>query len=205
MEITLLKDNINKIYLSDKIFKKEYNENLVHQFINSFISNSHIGTKSHKSRSDVSGGGKKPWRQKGSGRARAGSTRSPLWRSGGKTFVSDYINNNKKKINRKVYKIGMSIIFSELFRNNRISIINDFNIDKISTKLFLKNFDYLNLNKTNLFIVDKIDNNIYFSSRNVKRIKIIDCLKINPLILLKFNNIFITEKAIKIIEEKLNV
>jgi large subunit ribosomal protein L4 len=188
------------ISLSDYVFNVSYNEVFLHQFITSYISNSHVGQKSQKSRGDVSGSGKKPWRQKGSGRARVGSIRSPLWRGGGKVFAFQANRNRYKKINKKMFNFGMRMIFSQLFRENRVFIFDYFHLDKIKTKLFLDNIKYLNIKSLSLFIFDKVDLFLDLSSRNLKNITVLSYKSINPLILIKFSNIFITVEAIRCIE-----
>ncbi len=203
MEVLVLKsDGSNySISLSQSVFDVKYNELFLHQFITSYISNSHTGQKSQKSRGEVSGGGKKPWRQKGSGRARSGSIRSPLWRGGGKVFAYNSDINRKKKINKRLYSFCMRMLFSQLFREDRIFIFEKFDLNSISTKLFLKNILYLNTKGNRLFIFDDLYKNIILSSRNLKDILVLSCRAINPLMLMKFSNFFITVEAIKFFEE----
>lgn len=203
MECFFLKKNGEKvsICLSEHVFNVSYNSVFLHQFITSYISNSHIGQKSQKSRAEVSGSGKKPWRQKGSGRARAGSIRSPLWRGGGKIFAHSSNCNRKKKINKKMFNFGMRMIFSQLLRENRLMIFNDFLLDKIKTKLFLDEVSYLNVTNTALFIFDEIRHELTYSSRNLKDITVLSYRNISPILLMKFNNVFISVNAIKSIEE----
>lgn len=202
--LIIKKNNENEITnLSENIFDVKYNENLLHQLITSYISNSHKGTKKQKSRGLVKGGGKKPWKQKGTGRARAGSIRSPLWRGGGKIFAAKNTENKKKKINKKIYKLGMKIIFSELFRNNKINIIEEFKTKTIKTKNFLQEISHLKLKYLTLFIFKNIDSSTHLASRNLKNIIITSCEKLNPIILLKPRTIFISNQAIKYIEENL--
>lgn len=203
MEVLVLKSDGNNysISLAKDAFDVKYNELFLHQFITSYISNSHIGQKSQKSRAEVSGGGKKPWRQKGSGRARSGSIRSPLWRGGGKVFAYNSDINRKKKINKRLYIFCMKMLFSQLFRENRIFVFEKFSLENISTKLFLKNILYLNSKGNNLFIFDDLYKDIILSSRNLKDILVSSCKTINPLMLMKFNNFFITVESIKFFEE----
>ena len=202
MECSVIKKNNEKytINLSSTIFNVEYNESLLHQLIMFYLSNSHKSIKMQKSRGLVRGGGKKPWRQKGSGRARAGSIRSPLWRGGGKIFAAQNIVKPKKKINKKMYKLGMAVIFSELFRSNRLCIIENIMLDNIKTKDFLNDINHLNINNPSLFILNEFDINVFLSTRNLKNICIIFCKNLNPKILMKFKYIFITVSAIKYIE-----
>jgi len=205
MECLVVKKNSEKeiLVLSSDIFDVKYNEILLHQLIVSYLGNSHQRTKMQKSRGMVRGGGKKPWKQKGSGRARVGSIRSPLWRGGGKIFAANGLSVLKRKINKKVYRLGMMIIFSELFRSNRINIIEDLVVSDMKTKLFLNEIKYLNVVEPALFVFKTVDLCIHLSTRNLKNIVVISCEKLNPAILLKFKFIFITVSAIKFIEEYL--
>lgn len=205
MEHLVIRKNneTNLINLSEEIFDIKYNEMLLHQLVTTYINNSHIGTKKQKSRGLVSGGGKKPWKQKGTGRARSGSIRSPLWKGGGKIFAAKETDIKKKKMNKKVYKLGMKIIFSELFRTNKINIIEELNITKIKTKNFLEEISYLKFRHLTLFIFKNINSFIYLSTRNLKSIIITSCYKLNPITLIKSKNIFISIEAIKYIEENL--
>ncbi len=191
----------SSICLSDFVFDTKYNGLFLHQFITSYIGNSHTGQKSQKSRGEVSGGGKKPWRQKGSGRARVGSIRSPLWRGGGKIFAYSSNYNHKRKINKKMFNLGMRMIFSQLLRESRLTFFDDFLLEKINTKMFLNEINYLSVENTSLFIFGEIGFELLRSARNLEDIVLVSCRNINPLVLMKFNNVFITVNAIKSIEE----
>ncbi len=203
MECSVLKKNgdINIIKIAPFIFNLDYNEALVHQLIVSYIWNSHIGVKKHKSRSEVRGGGKKPWKQKGSGRARVGSIRSPLWKGGGKIFAAKGIMKHIKKINKKVYKLGMKMILSQLFRDNKIKIIYDIDLNTNKTKDFLNNINFFVTSSSFLLILESVSTNIYFATKNLKNICVICYNNLNPFLLLKYNTILITQVAIKNIEE----
>lgn len=192
-----------KLSLSNDVFTVNYNEKTIHQIITSYTSNIHIGVKKQKTRSEVSGGGKKPWRQKGTGRARAGSTRSPIWKGGGKVFAARAIKNKEKKINKKTYKLGISMIISQLLKDNRLTIIDNIITTNTKTKVLLNELNYLENIKNCLFILDNINTYINLASRNLKNITIISYKKLNPLILLKFKRIYITVSAIKALEEYL--
>ena len=172
-----------------KIFTKEFNESLVHQVTTDFMSNLRSGTKAQKNRSAVSGGGAKPRPQKGSGRARAGTTRSPIWRTGGVTFAAQPKTYNKK-INKKMYKGALNCIFNELLKRKRLLLSDQLNFNDKKTKegkVFLEN-----LKITNALIITSIDNvNAFFSLRNIKNISIIDHKEINPYILMKHDNVVI--------------
>lgn len=203
MEISVLTKNNTSYFsnISSNIFDLKYNENLIHQFVLSFKKNMHDRTKKQKSRGLVSGGGKKPWKQKGTGRARVGSIRSPLWKGGGKIFAAKGENTTKNKINKKVFKLGMKIIFSELIRNNRIMLIESINVTSHKTSDFLNEISFLKLNSPSLFILENINLYLELSSRNLKNIKIVLYNRVNPIILLKYKFIYVTISAMNLIEE----
>lgn len=177
-----------------KIFTKEFNESLVHQVTTDFMSNLRSGTKAQKNRSAVSGGGAKPRPQKGSGRARAGTTRSPIWRTGGVTFAAQPKTYNKK-INKKMYKGALNCIFNELLKRKRLMLSDQLNFTDKKTKAgkaFLKN-----LKISNALIITSLDNvNAFFSLRNIKNISIIDHKEINPYILMKHDNVVIDNNVL---------
>jgi large subunit ribosomal protein L4 len=200
MKIELLSSTKNQdINISDNAFSKDFNESLVHQAVVSFMAGSRQGTSKQKTRSEVRGGGKKPYRQKGTGRARAGTIRSPLWRGGGVTFAAtprDY----SKKINKKMYRAAIRSIFSELLRQGRLVAIEQPVLEKPKTKEianFLKEFS---LSKV-LIITDELDINLYLSSRNIPNVDIITVREINPVNLLKAQKVAVTAEAFKKIEE----
>jgi large subunit ribosomal protein L4 len=200
MKIELLSSTKNQdINISENAFSKDFNESLVHQAVVSFLSGSRQGTSKQKTRSEVRGGGKKPYRQKGTGRARAGTIRSPLWRGGGITFAAtprDY----SKKINKKMYRAAIRSIFSELLRQGRLVAIEKPVLEKPKTKEianFLKEFS---LSKV-LIITDELDVNLYLSARNIPNVDIITVREINPVNLLKAQKVAVTADAFKKIEE----
>ena len=200
MKIELLSSTKNQdINISENAFSKDFNEALVHQAVVSLLSGSRQGTSKQKTRSEVRGGGKKPYRQKGTGRARAGTIRSPLWRGGGITFAAtprDY----SKKINKKMYRAAIRSIFSELLRQGRLVAIEKPVLEKPKTKEianFLKEFS---LSKV-LIITDEIDVNLYLSARNIPNVDIITVREINPVNLLKAQKVAVTADAFKKIEE----
>ncbi len=198
----LLKNSKKNICLSDSIFKVNFNMSLLHQVITLCRNNFRKGNVSQKSRSDVSGSNKKPWRQKGTGRARAGSLKSPIWRSGGVTFAK----KPKKyffKVNKKVYKKAFKIILSKLYSESRLNILSDLKVSLPKTKLFLKEIKFLNFDKL-LIIVSKLNRNLILSSRNLYNVKICDVNNINIVDLINFKNIVFTVSSIKFLEGKLN-
>jgi large subunit ribosomal protein L4 len=189
--------------VSEKIFGVEINKDLIAQLIKIYIENSHPGTKAQKNRSAVRGGGKKPWRQKGTGRARAGTSRSPLWRGGGVVFPASTKSAKPKKLNKKMYKSAMRSIFSSLVKENRVFLSDQINIENPKTKDFVE-FLKKNELKEGLFIVDEVSNNLSLASRNLPNVNVTNLNTLNPINLLKFNSVVITENCLNLIEEKLS-
>ena len=200
MKIELLSSTKNQdINISENAFSKDFNEALVHQAVVSFLAGSRQGTSKQKTRSEVRGGGKKPYRQKGTGRARAGTIRSPLWRGGGIAFAATP-RAYSKKINKKMYRAAIRSIFSELLRQGRLVAIEKPVLEKPKTKEianFLKEFS---LSKV-LIITDELDVNLYLSARNIPNVDIITVREINPVNLLKAQKVAVTADAFKKIEE----
>ena len=204
IEIPFLnKEKIKKFfYLNDKIFKYNYNESLIHQVIVSFYSNSRNNNSFQKDKSMLNYSKRKPWRQKGTGRARAGTRSSPIWRGGGRTFPNSSKKKFSHKINKKMYKLCIRSILSKLFEENRISIINYFNSITFKTKHVLNKIKKFG-DSSILIITNDIDQNTYLSTRNLKNILVTETRYINPLFLLKYKKILITKSAIKKFEELL--
>jgi large subunit ribosomal protein L4 len=200
MKIELLSSTKNQdINISDNAFSKDFNESLVLQAVVSFMAGSRQGTSKQKTRSEVRGGGKKPYRQKGTGRARAGTIRSPLWRGGGVTFAAtprDY----SKKINKKMYRAAIRSIFSELLRQGRLVAIEQPVLEKPKTKEINNFLSEFSLSKV-LIITDELDINLYLSARNIPNVDIITVREINPVNLLKAQKVAVTADAFKKIEE----
>lgn len=192
-------NDTKKINVSPTIFNNKFNESLVHQIITSYLSNSRIANKAEKNRSKVSGGGIKPFRQKGTGKARAGSIRSPIWRGGGKTFIASNSRNYKKKINKKMYKYGIRCIFSELIRKKHLIVVDQFNLDKPKTKDMISKIKSLNI-LSGLLILNNIEKNLYLSSKNIPNFFINTTSSINPVSLIKYKNIIISIEALKKLE-----
>ena len=187
------------IQISDEIFSNEFNSDLVHQVVTSFLSGARQGSHSQKNRSDVRGGGKKPYRQKGTGRARAGTIRSPIWRGGGVAFASsprDY----SKKVNKKMYRAAIKSILSELLRQERLVAITTPKLTEPKTKLMANYLKDLQLEKA-LIIVDELDANLYLSARNIPHLEVATVKEINPVMLLRSERVAITPEAFKLIEE----
>lgn len=201
MKIDLLTASTKKadITISEATFGKDFNESLVHQAVVSYMAGSRQGSSKQKTRSEVRGGGKKPYAQKGTGRARAGTIRSPLWRGGGVTFAAtprDY----SKKINKKMYRAALRSIFSELLRQGKLVAIETPVLEKPKTKEIAKFLNDFSLSKV-LFITDTFDSNFYLSARNIPNVDVITVKEINPVILLRADKVAVTAEAFKLIEE----
>ena len=190
-----------KVSVSDEAFAAEFNETLVHQLVVSFMSAARAGTKAQKTRSDVRGGGAKPFRQKGTGRARAGTIRSPLWRSGGTTFAArprDY----SKKLNKKMYRAGMRSIVSELIRQDRLVVVESLIVAEPKTKLMIAKLAELGV-EAGLLITDGLDSNVYLSARNIPNLMVMDVAIVDPLSLVRHDKVVIDQAALKKLEERL--
>lgn len=192
----------SSIAVSDSLFNRNFNEALVHQVIVSYLSNARSGTRAQKGRSEIAKSTRKPWRQKGTGRARAGMASSPIWRGGGKTFPSSPSENFKKKINKKMYRAGMSVIFSQLIRDQRLQVIEEFTVSSHKTRDFIEKIKSFDLEEV-LIVTHQLDENLYRSSRNIPNIAVVEVKSIDPVSLLKFDNILITMDSLKRIEEQL--
>jgi large subunit ribosomal protein L4 len=200
MEITTIDTNA-LISLNSDVFAYGYNEGLVHQAVVTYMNNARSGNSAQKSRSEVRGGGRKPWNQKGTGRARAGTIRSPLWRSGGVTFASkkrDY----SQKLNKKMYKRALRSIISELCRTENLIVVSDFQLGSHKTKDFINKMNEMSI-KNALIIMSEVGENEYLGSRNLIDYDICDVTTIDPVSLLRFEKVVVTEAAIKKIEEQL--
>lgn len=203
MELELIgKETKEKITVSDQIFDRKYNEALVHQVVTSYLSNARTATRAQKGRSDIAKSTRKPWRQKGTGRARSGMASSPIWRGGGKIFPNSPDENYKKKLNRKMYRAGMSVIFSQLIRDNRLVVAEQISVQSPKTKEFVEKISKLGLKEV-LVISHEIDNNLYLSSRNIPHVSVVEVQNADPVSLLKYKKILITANGIKKIEELL--
>jgi large subunit ribosomal protein L4 len=202
MDLPLLNSKSKTSSVSDIIFNQPVNKELVTQLVNSFVSNSHQGTKAQKNRSDVRGGGKKPWRQKGTGRARAGTIRSPIWKGGGVTFAARSKSSNPKKINKKMYKSAMRSIFSSLAEENRILISEKITLENPKTKEFLGLMKKLKF-EGGLIIVNELSENLKLASRNISNIHILDVNSLDPINLLRYQSVLISEDSLTKIEELL--
>ena len=190
------------IEVSERTFGGQYNETLVHQAVVAYLAGARQGTKAQKSRSEVSGGGKKPWRQKGTGRARAGTIRSPLWRSGGTTFAAKP-QDHSQKLNRKMYRAALRSILSELVRRDRLVVVEDFTVAEPKTKLLLAKLKEMGLQDDLLIVTDAVDGNLYLSARNLPYVDVRDVQGVDPVSLIAFEKVLGTRAAVKKFEELL--
>ena len=192
---------LEAIEVSDAAFSRDFNEDLVHQVVTAYLAGGRQGTRAQKNRSDVRGGGRKPWRQKGSGRARAGTTRSPIWRSGGVTFAARP-QDHPQKVNRKMYRRAMQSILSELARQQRLVVVDEFGVQEPKTKALLSRLNTLNLSDV-LIVAEGVDENLFLASRNLHKVDVRDVDGVDPVSLIAFEKVLFTVGALRKIEEKL--
>ena len=178
------------VEVSDTTFGREYNEDLVHQVVIAYLAGARQGTRAQKTRSDVSGGGAKPWRQKGTGRARAGTIRSPIWRSGGVTFAARP-QDHSHKVNRKMYRAAMRTILSELARQERLIVVEEFTLAEPKTKLLVAKLAEFDLTKA-LIVTEDVNANLYLSSRNLHKVEVLDVSGCDPVSLVASEKVIIT-------------
>jgi large subunit ribosomal protein L4 len=188
---------------SDELFGREYNEALVHQVITAYQANARGGNRAQKSRGQVNKSHRKPWRQKGTGRARAGQANSPLWRGGGKIFPSMPDENFSQKLNRKMYRAGIASILSQLVRENRLAVVDGIAVDSPKTKLFVQKIKSFGLAGTVLVVTDRVDDNVFLSSRNLADVLVLETREVDPVSLLRFENVVLTKAAVAQFEEML--
>lgn len=199
MELKLGAGNEGTVQASDAVFGSEYNEALVHQVVMAYMAAARSGTRGQKTRAEVSGGGQKPWRQKGTGRARAGTSRGPLWRGGGVTFAAtprDY----SQKVNKKMYRGAMRAILSELARLNRLVVVEDFAVPAPKTKQLAEKLKGLNVNDV-LIVTEEVDENLFLSARNMHNVGVCDVAAVDPVSLVGFENVVMTVGAVRRFEE----
>ena len=189
------------VELSEVAFGRELNEALVHQVVTAYLAGGRQGSKAQKSRGDVSGGGKKPFRQKGTGRARAGSIRSPIWVGGGKTFAARP-QDWSQKVNRKMYRGAMQCILAELVRQDRLVLVEEFSVEAPKTKELLAKLNDLNATRA-LIVTDAVDENLYLAARNIPHVDVVDAAAIDPVSLIAFDKVVMSVAAAKKIEVEL--
>jgi len=203
MELKLLDDrgqSSASVSASDRAFGRDYNEALVHQVVTAYLANARMGTRAQKDRGTVKHSTKKPWRQKGTGRARAGMTSSPLWRGGGRIFPNSPDENFTQKLNRKMYRAGLSSILSQLAREERLAVVETFTVDAPKTKLLAQKLKGMGLTNV-LIITDAIDENLHLSARNLPHVSIVAAMNTDPLSLIRHDRVLVTRSAVAKIEE----
>ena len=187
--------------VSETTFGREFNEALVHQVVVAYASAARQGSRAQKTRAEIAGSGKKPWRQKGTGRARSGSIKSPIWRSGGVTFAAKP-QDHSQKVNRKMYRGALKSIFSELVRQERLVVVETFTVEAPKTKLLTQKLNDMNLNDV-LIITSEVDENLFLAARNLYKVDVRDVAGIDPVSLIAFDKVVITVDAVKQVEEML--
>jgi large subunit ribosomal protein L4 len=202
MELKLISDKgaAGTTSAADAIFGREFNESLVHQIVVAYQANARQGTRKQKERSEIAKSTKKPWRQKGTGRARAGMASSPLWRGGGKIFAASPDENFTHKVNRKMMRAGMTSILSQLAREDRIRVVEEFKLDAPKTKLLAQKVKAMGFDEV-LVILDEIDQNLELSSRNLPNVVVLSVRQANPVALVRFPHVLFTRKALAKLEE----
>ncbi len=205
MELKLLGANdqaAGKVEASDKVFGREYNEALIHQIVVAFQANARTADRQQKSRETVKHSTKKPWRQKGTGRARSGMSSSPLWRGGGRAFPNTPDENFSQKVNKKMYRVGLCSILSQLAREDRLSVVEDLTIEAPKTKILVQKLKDYGLDSV-LVITDSFDENLYLASRNLGNVLVLEPHQADPVSLVYFKNVLITKGALAKVEEML--
>jgi large subunit ribosomal protein L4 len=205
MELKLINDKgqaTASVKASDELFGREYNESLVHQVVTAYLANARSGTRAQKGRSDIAKSTRKPWRQKGTGRARAGMASSPLWRGGGKIFPNSPDENFSHKVNRKMFRAGIASILSKLARDGRLSVVDGFSLEAPKTKLLAQKVKGMGMDSV-LIITDSLDQNLFLAGRNLTNVRVVEPKQADPVSLLRFDHTLITKGAVAKIEEML--
>jgi len=204
MDLKLIdeKGKASTVAASDALFGRDSNAPLVHQIVVAYQANARLGTRAQKGRSDVRHSHKKPWRQKGTGRARAGDVASPLWRKGGKIFPASPEENFSQKVNKKMYRAGICSILSQLAREDRLKVVETFSVDAPKTKLLAEKLKKLGVESA-LVIIDQVDQNLLLSSRNLANVRVIEAGRVDPVSLIQFDQVILTRKAVARFEELL--
>jgi len=202
MELKLISDKgaAGTTAAKDEIFGRDFNEALIHQLVVAYANNARLATSKQKDRGEVRHSTKKPWRQKGTGRARAGMTSSPLWRGGGKIFPNTTLENYSQKVNRKMYRAGMASILSQLAREDRIRVVEEFKVPQPKTKLLAQKVKSMGFDQV-LVITDEVDSNLTLSSRNLPNVEIIAAKQANPVALVRYPTVLLTRGALARLEE----
>ncbi|MDQ3260720.1 MAG: 50S ribosomal protein L4 [Burkholderiales bacterium] len=205
MELKLINDNgesTANMAVSDELFGREFNQSLIHQVVTAYQANARLGTRAQKGRSDVAKSTRKPWRQKGTGRARAGMASSPLWRGGGKIFPNSPDENFSHKLNKKMYRAGISSILSQLVREDRLAVVEDIKLDSPKTKQLSQKLKSMGLNNV-LIITGQVDENLYLSARNLPNVLVVEAGYADPVNLVRYAKVLLTREAVRKMEEVL--
>ncbi len=189
------------VQASDALFAREYNEALVHQLVTAFLANARSGNRAQLTRAEVKHSTKKPWRQKGTGRARSGMTSSPVWRGGGRAFPNKPDENFTQKVNRKMYRAGMAAILSQLVRDERLFVVEELSVATPKTKAFADQVKNMGLEQV-LFVTKQLDENVYLSSRNLPNVLVLEAQQVDPYSLLRYKKVVITKDALAQLEEQ---
>lgn len=203
MELKLLNEQgaaAASLQASDSLFGREYNEALVHQVVTAYLANARSGDRAQKGRAEIAKSTRKPWRQKGTGRARAGMASSPIWRGGGKVFPNSPDENFSQKVNRKMFRAGMAAILSQLAREDRLAVVDGFTVDAPKTKLFAQKLKALGYESV-LLITDDFNENLFLSSRNLPHVLVLDVTEADPVSLVRYPNVLVTKGALAKMEE----
>jgi len=206
MDLKLINDSgaaASTVAGSDHLFARDYNEALIHQLVTAYQANARQGTRKQKGRADINKSHKKPWAQKGTGRARAGQANSPLWRGGGKIFPSSPDENFTQKVNRKMYRAGIASILSQLVREGRLAVIETLAVDSPKTKQFAQKIKGYGLAGTVLVVTDKLEENVFLSSRNLPNVLVLETREVDPVSLVRFEHVLLTKAAVAQFEEML--
>ena len=199
MELNIATGKGGTVQVSDVAFGREYNQDLVHQMVTAYLAGARQGTRAQKTRSDVSGGGKKPFRQKGTGRARAGTIRSPIWRGGGTTFAARP-QDHSQKLNKKMYRAGMQSIVSELARQERLIVVESFDLEAPKTRALIAKLAELGMTEA-LIVTEDVSENLYLASSNLYKVDVRDAAAVDPVSLINFDKVVVTVAALKKLEE----
>lgn len=202
MSLAIVGADKSKVEVSEVAFGREFNEALVHQVVTAYMAGGRQGTRAQKTRSEVQGGGRKPWRQKGTGRARSGTIRSPIWRSGGVTFAAKP-QNFAQKVNKKMYRAAMQSILSELLRQDRLVVVENISVDQPKTKAMVSKLKEFDLTDNVLVVSDEVGENLYLAARNLPHVEVCDVAGANPVSLIAYDKVLVTVPALKKFEELL--
>lgn len=197
----VLKDAQSALEVSETTFGRDFNEALVHQVVVAYAANARQGTRAQKTRAEVTGSGKKPWRQKGTGRARAGGVKGPIWRGGGVTFAAK-TQDHSQKVNKKMYRCALKSILSELVRQDRLVVVESFSVEAPKTKELKAKLKAMNLEDV-LIVTSEVDENLFLAARNLYKVDVRDVAGLDPVSLIAFNTVLVTADAVKQIEEML--